>query len=83
MDKKFIIVHIVALVLIVLILGGGFYSGYYIGNKKGFVAGEKQGKEQGFKDGQKAAEDIINAANPYSELENVANPFQGEYENPF
>jgi flagellar basal body-associated protein FliL len=79
MGKKIIIIHIVAIVFIILIVGGGFYLGYYMGNKKGFLAG----KEQGFKDGQKAAQEIRDASNPYTDLENVANPFQQEYENPF
>ena len=77
MDKKLILVTLI--IILVVLLAGSFYTWFYIGDKKGFLAG----KEQGFKDGQKAAQDVIDAANPYVELENAANPFQGEYENPF
>ena len=80
--NKIILIIITAAVAIFL-LAGSFYTGLFIGNKKGFIAGEKQGKEQGFKDGQKAAQDAIDAANPYAELDSAANPFQVEYENPF
>jgi len=79
MDKKFVIIHATAILVVVILLAGGFYAGFIFGNKKGFSAG----KEQGFKDGQKAALEIQEAANPYNDLENAANPFQQEYENPF
>jgi flagellar basal body-associated protein FliL len=77
MDKKLILV--ISIIVLVVLLAASFYAGFFIGNKNGFARGEKQGKEQGFK----AAQDIVNAANPYAELEDVANPFQEEYENPF
>jgi flagellar basal body-associated protein FliL len=74
-----IVLIVIAVAIAIVLLGGVFYVGYFLGNKNGFNVG----KEQGFKDGQKAAQDVIDAANPYADLENAANPFQGEYENPF
>ncbi|OGZ78719.1 MAG: hypothetical protein A2358_02870 [Candidatus Staskawiczbacteria bacterium RIFOXYB1_FULL_37_44] len=79
MNNKVILIVVSAIALLLIAAASCFYVGFLVGGRNGFIAG----KEQGFKDGQKATLEIRDMANPYAELEAVANPFQQEYENPF
>ena len=79
-NKKVILITVVAIIL-------GLAGGYYAGNLQGKKAGIASGRQQ-ILDEQKAAQEAAlkaaqEAANPFSDVTDKANPFKDVYTNPF
>lgn len=83
-NTKIIIIALVALLI-------GAVGGYYYGNSTGYDKGRDEGiltgKQALLEDQKKEAEDALKKlqeeANPYTEVEDAANPFKDTYQNPF
>jgi predicted RNase H-related nuclease YkuK (DUF458 family) len=72
-------------VILALVIGAG--AGYYFGNANGEKAGIASGRQQILDEQKKEQEEALRAAqeaaNPFSDVTDKANPFKDVYKNPF
>jgi hypothetical protein len=76
-NKKVILIAVIAAILG---LGGGYFLGNLTGKKSGLAEGIATGRQQILDEQLKAAQE---AANPFSDVMDKANPFKDAYKNPF
>ena len=81
-EKKFPIAAIVGISVLVG-LAFGAVGGYYFGVTKGVASGRQALLDEQAVVEAKKLEEISKQANPFSEAQDVANPFKNMYQNPF
>jgi len=82
---------LVAVVTLIIGLAGGYYYGNMVGIKSGSATGLEQGivkgradlLEEQKKDSEEDLKKAQEAANPFSDFSDDANPFKDIYVNPF
>jgi len=75
--------NILIWVIVSLVVGGlgGFYCGKNYGNKDSVE--EQQVSEQQVSESEVIPNETIEGANPFSDIEEAANPYKDTYQNPF